>query len=111
MSTSVLVMGTLHQWHSRVPTNDATSSHRLHSIERDIAKAFDQISVALNSLNSFQNDKGGSDVRGNILITTKRALELQDFQRASLSPPLPPLPPHLSPCFIHVLSCHQCIAF
>ena len=34
MSTSVLVSGTLHQRHSRVPTNDATSSHRLHSIER-----------------------------------------------------------------------------
>ena len=36
MSTSVLVLvrGTLHQRHSRVPTNDATSSHRLHSIER-----------------------------------------------------------------------------
>ena len=35
MSTSVLVRGRLHQRHSRVPTNDATSSHRLHSIERD----------------------------------------------------------------------------
>ena len=34
MSTSVLVRGTLHQQHSRVPTNDATSSHRLQSIER-----------------------------------------------------------------------------
>ena len=34
MSTSVLVRGTLHQRHCRVPTNDATSSHRLHSIER-----------------------------------------------------------------------------
>jgi len=33
MSTSVLVRGTLHQWHSHVPTNDATSSPRLHSIE------------------------------------------------------------------------------
>ena len=32
MSTSALVRGTLHQRHSRVPTNDATSSHRLHSI-------------------------------------------------------------------------------
>ena len=30
MSTSVLVRGTLHQRHSCVPTNDATSSHRLH---------------------------------------------------------------------------------
>ena len=35
MSTSVLVRGTLHQRHSRVLTNDATSSHRLHSIERE----------------------------------------------------------------------------
>ena len=35
MSTSVLVRGTLHQRHSHVPTNDATSSHRLHSIERE----------------------------------------------------------------------------
>ena len=35
MSTGVLVRGTLHQRHSRVPTNDATSSHRLHSIERE----------------------------------------------------------------------------
>ena len=34
MSTSVLVRGTLHQRHSHVPTNDATNSHRLHSIER-----------------------------------------------------------------------------
>ena len=34
MSTSVVVRGTLHQRHSCVPTNDATSSHRLHSIER-----------------------------------------------------------------------------
>ena len=37
MSTSVLVRGTLHQRHSRVPTNDATSSHRLHSLERESA--------------------------------------------------------------------------
>ena len=37
MSTSVLLRGTLHQQHSRVPTNDATSSHRLHSIERVLA--------------------------------------------------------------------------
>ena len=35
IGTMVLVRGTLHQWHSRVPTNDATSSHRLHSIERE----------------------------------------------------------------------------
>ena len=43
MSTSVLVRGTLHQRHSRVPTNDATSSHRLHSIEReqDLDKIFE----------------------------------------------------------------------
>ena len=38
MSTSALVRGALHQRHSRVPTNDATSSHRLHSIERDRVK-------------------------------------------------------------------------
>ena len=37
MSTSVLVRGTLYQRHSRVPTNNATSSHRLHSMERDRA--------------------------------------------------------------------------
>ena len=35
MSTSALVRGTPHQQHSCVPTNDATSSHRLHSIERE----------------------------------------------------------------------------
>ena len=39
MSTSVLVRGTLRQRHSRVPTNDATSSHRLHSIERESSLA------------------------------------------------------------------------
>ena len=34
MGTSLLETGALHQRHSRVPTNDATSNHRLHSIER-----------------------------------------------------------------------------
>ena len=31
MNNHVLVRGTLHQQHSHVPNNDATSSHRLHS--------------------------------------------------------------------------------
>ena len=47
MSTSVLVRGHCVSGKSRVPTNDATSSYRLHSIERVVATALVRLSVML----------------------------------------------------------------
>ena len=73
MSTIVLVRGTLHQRHSRVPTNDATSSHRLHSIERErVIKWF--------------TEKNIHDVIGHVIQQpTGLELRTQGYQAATLT--------------------------
>ena len=63
MSTSALVRGTMHQRHSRVPTNDATSSHRLHSIDREIDfRPFIYFSLWISKIYNIYKDKVQKDI-------------------------------------------------
>ena len=48
-------MGTLHQRHNRVPTNDAISSHRLHSMERNYTHFYTHISVHTHTNTLFKS--------------------------------------------------------